>query len=219
MAAHSKTKISARESWLLRLPGALPWSDIVDQHIHGLKQNKTTIKNTSRELDSLVDTNPLAFFKLGYHLVPDNYFHPDKPKLSDWTHTAAKSLIIQNPIAYVTDLKLHLNHDFDGLLPLLYDSLRIKLGALDAKTLKKRNPVLFKDILKIVELISAKHPDYYVRILADEPEYAKYFSNIGVTAELIYKLIKIANQLDYSNQFEEADQIDAIIKAIGDQYA
>ena len=187
---------------------------LVNKYMELLHSNKFVRDRACAELDILFEGNPRTFFEEGFDQVADHFFSPNKPKFSDWAHKAAETLAKKDPITY---LKWGLYNDerFYDILTTLYISISHRIAS-TGEDLKKKVPGLFPQILEVVDLISQKNPSFYTRKLANDPEYAKFFSNIGAQARAMYVLVKIANQLDKSQKFELANRIDAIIHVMGE---
>jgi hypothetical protein len=170
------------------------------------------------KLDRIAEDNPILFFRAGFQYVPDRLFNTKKKRpFSYWVPKATISLIAKEPVAFMNlgkkNLGLHIDPEYTEYLPMLYESLTSKLGAKDGKGLKKAAPELFPKIKQLVELLSIKHPNYYVRHCGADPAFAKYWENMGILAHALHTLVKLANHLDATGQIELANQVDRLIGA------
>jgi hypothetical protein len=215
MSRRSITKRADGDIWQLD-PKINALGPVVNKYMALLHSNLVARDRACVELDRLFESNPKAFFEQGFDQVDDRFFspNPNKPRFSNWAHKAAEKLAIKDPITY---LKWGLYNDerFYDLLGTLYISISTRIASTGEK-LKEKVPGLFPQILEVVALISKKNPGFFVRRLADDPAYAKFFSNLGAEAYVMYTLVKVANQLDQDHKFEEANRIDAIIRLIGE---
>jgi hypothetical protein len=212
---HSITKRADADIWQLD-PKINALGPIVNKYLALLHSNQVVRDRACAELDHLFESNPKVFFEQGFDQVEDRFFSANtkRPRFSNWAHKAAESLAKKDPMTYLK-WGLYFDERFYDILGTLYISIRIRIAP-TGKELKEKVPNLFPQILEVVDLLSQKNPGFFIRHLADDPEYAKFFPNVGVKAEAIYTLTKIANQLDQDHKFDAANRVDAIIQKIGE---
>jgi hypothetical protein len=160
--------------------------------VHQLHKDPDFQNITDSMIENIIEKRPEIFFELKFH---------HEPEFSKWIITAAKSLIISNPLYYIFGFKLHKSPALRGLLPMLFESLCREEKCDSLADFKNKEPILFKTVLDIVEDLAKYHSKYFAdRDLAKIKE-----------ACILHKLIKMANRMDQLNKFDLANQIDIII--------
>lgn len=171
--------------------------------VQGFHRDPDLQETTDTMLESIVSTHPAAFFEFRFNRVPE---------FIKYAISAAKNLLLEDPLSYVLVYRLNHHPEFNGLLPMLFESLSNFLGFKDGEEYQK-NPRLFKEVDYIVELLSKFHREYYLNSgLAEDVVFGKHLANVGKKALVLNRLVRLANSIDQVNT-HAADCIDQVIKA------